>query len=89
MSETVTVRELADVLHEPRSVLLARVLRTMGQERCVAILVDALTIESNGGMLTSAGDRRRTPGGVFLALVRAQATAEEHRAIFRRAGRRV
>jgi phosphorylated adapter RNA export protein len=83
MPERVTVEDLAAVLHEPTRVLLARVLRTLGEHRCVAILAETLTIESNGGMLTRAGDRRRTPGGVFLELVRAQATASERRAIFR------
>jgi len=83
MPERVTVADLADVLHEPKKALLARVLRTLGEHRCVAILTEALTIESNGGMLTRAGDRRRTLGGVFLELCRQQATAAERRQIFR------
>ena len=61
--DTLTADRLAAVLQEPKKSLLARVLRTLGQERCAAILADTLTIESNGGMLTSAGDRRRSPGG--------------------------
>lgn len=83
MPERVTVADLAAVLHEPKSVLLARVLTTLGEHRCVAMLAEALTIEARGGMLTKAGDRRRTLGGVFLELCRQQATATERRAIFR------
>lgn len=83
MLERVTAKALADVLHEPERWLLIRALRTLGEARCVAILAEALTIEHTGGMLTKAGDRRRTPGGVFLELCRQQATADERRAIFR------
>ena len=83
MPERVTAKALADVLHEPERWLLIRVLRTLGDERCVAILAEALSIENDGGMLTKAGDRRRTLGGVFLELCRQQATASEKRAIFR------
>ena len=77
------------MLGEPCPWLLTRCLRTLGEARCVEVLVEALTIESNGGMLTHAGDRRRTPGGVFLQVVRERSTAEERAVIFRRAGRRV
>ena len=62
--------------------MIARVLRVLGEERVIAILVDALTVESNGGMLTRAGDRRHTLGGVFLRLCREQATREERKRIF-------
>ena len=83
MPERVTAKALADVLHEPCRWLLIRALRTLGEERCVAILAEALSIENDGGMLTKAGDRRRTLGGVFLELCRQQTTATERRAIFR------
>ena len=83
MHERVTIGQLATVLREPCHILLARCLRTLGHERCVEILVEALTIESNGGMLTRAGGRRRSLGGVFLELCRQQATATERLAIFR------
>src|SRR5262245_43018901 len=62
--DTLTPEKLAAALQEPDKALLARVLTMLGQERCAAILADTLTIESQGGMLTKAGDRRRRPGGV-------------------------
>jgi hypothetical protein len=73
---------LAEALQEPEKALLALVLRTLGQERCAAILADTLTIESNGGMLVRAGDRRRTPGGVFFELVKERCTGKERHFIF-------
>ncbi|HEY5869307.1 MAG TPA: phosphorylated adapter RNA export RNA-binding domain-containing protein [Candidatus Tectomicrobia bacterium] len=80
--DTLTADMLAEALQEPKKALLARVLRTIGQERCQAIFADTLTIESSGGMLVKAGDRRRTPGGVFLHLVRQQCSKEERARLF-------
>src|SRR5262245_19021620 len=80
--DTLTPTTLAEVLQEPEKALLARVLKMLGQERCAAILADTLTIESNGGMLTKAGHRRRTPGGVFFRLVKDRSSRKERRALF-------
>src|SRR5712691_8160076 len=80
--DAVTVDTLAEALQEPNRPLLTQVLRTLGQDRCAAILADTLTCESNGGMLTKDGTRRRTPGGVFFQLVRERATPQERRRLF-------
>src|SRR6266849_5233364 len=82
--DAVTVDTLAEVLQEPNRPLLTQVLRTLGQDRCAAILADTLTCEANGGMLTKDGTRRRTPGGVFFQLVRERATARERGRLFPR-----
>src|SRR5216683_5708265 len=82
--DTLTVDTLAEVLQEPNRPLLTQVLRTLGQDRCAAILADTLTCEANGGMLTKDGTRRRTPGGVFFQLVRERATARERGRLFPR-----
>src|SRR6266581_2851824 len=82
--DTLTVDTLAEVLQEPNRPLLTQVLRTLGQDRCAAILADTLTCEANGGMLTKDGTRRRTPGGVFFQLVRECATPHERRRLFPR-----
>ena len=74
--DTLTATTLAEVLQEPEKALLALVLRTLGQERCAAILADTLTIESNGGMLVRAGDRRRTPGVCSSSWSRSAALAQ-------------
>jgi hypothetical protein len=80
--DTLTADTLAASLHESKKALLAKVLKTLGQERCAAIFVEACAIEANGGMLTSAGDRRRTAGGTFFRLVRQQCSKEERSRLF-------
>src|SRR5712692_5242585 len=82
--DTLTVDTLAEVLQEPNRPLLTQVLRTLGQDRCAAILADTLTCEANGGMLTKDGTRRRTPGGVFFQLVRERTTKHERWRLFPR-----
>src|SRR5262245_36632962 len=79
-----TVATLVQALQEPNTDLLTKVLRTLGQDRCTAILADTLTCEANGGMLTKDGTRRRTPGGVFFQLVKERATKQERWRLFPR-----
>ena len=80
--DTLTADTLAASLQESKKALLAKVLRTLGHERCQAIFTEACAIEANGGMLTSAGDRRRTAGGTFFRLVRQQCSTEERARLF-------
>src|SRR4051794_14331484 len=80
--DTLTVETLAEILQEPKVPLLRQVLRTLGPDRCAAILADTLQCEANGGMLTKDGTRRRTPGGVFFQLVKERATRQERRRLF-------
>ena len=82
MGETVTASAIAKVLHESCHVLLARALKVLGQERCVELLAEALTIEHQGGLWLKDGSRKRTLGGVFLELCRERSTPEEKRKIF-------
>jgi hypothetical protein len=55
----------------------------LGEERCVLLLADALTVEHEGGLWLKDRSRKRTLGGVFLQLCREQATPAERRAMFR------
>src|SRR5215470_10217712 len=80
--DELTVEKLADLLQELNVPLLRQVLRTLGQDRCAALLADTLTSEANGGMLTKDGTRRRTPGGVFFQLVKERATRQERHRLF-------
>jgi hypothetical protein len=80
--DILTADRLAETLQEPKKSLLAKVLRTLGQERCLAIFTEACTIEAHGGMLTRAGDRRRTPGGTFFELVKQKCTSRERHLLF-------
>src|SRR5262249_2568632 len=80
--DELTVEKVAAVLQEPNIPLLRQVLRTLGQDRWGAILTDTLTCEAQGGMLTKDGTRRRTPGGVFLQLVKDRSTGKERHVLF-------
>jgi hypothetical protein len=83
--DTLTGETLAAILQEPKVALLRQVLRTVGPERCAAILADTLACEARGGMRTTDGTRRRTPGGVFFQLVKERATPTERQRLFSRA----
>jgi hypothetical protein len=80
--DALTAEQLAEILQEPKVPLLRQVLRTLGEDRCAAILADTLACEANGGMLTPDGTRRRTPGGVFFQLVKDRATRQERHRLF-------
>ena len=83
MSDTnALVAELAVALSEPKTTLLRAVIAQIGEERTRAHLAAALAIEAAGGELTVEQNRRRTPGGVFFRLVRADCSAEERDALF-------
>ena len=83
MREAVTASAIAKVLHESCHIVIARALKVLGQDRCVEILADALTMESNGGLWLKDGSRRRSLGGTFFQLCKERSTPEEKRTIFR------
>jgi len=65
-------RDIARQLNEPNRNVheqIMRILQLCGEAFTQAVLDETLQIEAEGGMLTAAGDRRRTPGGVFFYLV--------------------
>ena len=80
--DVLTAETLAEVLQEPNVLLLKQVLRVLGEERCIDLLTETLTLEANGGMPTRAGDRQRTPGGAFIQLVRDRTTPKERWRLF-------
>jgi hypothetical protein len=67
----------------PHLFLVARAVQVLGPERCLTLVVEALTMESHGGLWLRNRSRRRPLGGVFLALCRQRSTPEEKRKIFR------
>src|SRR6266849_9698514 len=82
--DVLIVDTLAEVLQEPNRPLLGQVLQTLGPDRTRGVLTATLQCEANGGMLTTDGTRRRTPGGTFFQLVRQQARPHERRRLFPR-----
>ncbi|XP_067939148.1 phosphorylated adapter RNA export protein-like [Watersipora subatra] len=63
-------RYIARNLNEPKVVLLERVTRFVGREKTLELFNATMDIEAAGGMKTLRGDTRRTPGGVFLQLLK-------------------
>lgn len=82
MSNATVTQEIAQALGEPNSGLIRRVVEAIGAGRSMELLRQAQEVEAAGGVMTSDGRRRRTPGGVFFHLVRKAATPTEHALIW-------
>ncbi len=80
-------RQLGETAAGPRW-QIRRVVDALGEVRARALLAEALAVEGRGGLMLPDGSRRRTPGGVFFHLVRAQASPEEAQRIWPWHGRR-
>lgn len=60
---------------EPRSqALIERSVAALGIDEAKAFCAETERIEAAGGMLTVDGSRRRTPGGVYMFLLKQQLT---------------
>lgn len=69
------VEEIATALGEtePRSrATIERSVAVLGIEAAQALRHEVETLETQGGMLTADGTRRRTPGGIYLYLLKQQ-----------------
>ncbi|XP_026884272.2 phosphorylated adapter RNA export protein [Electrophorus electricus] len=64
------VDEIAHRLMEPKKELIERVVKVIGIKKAIELLSETATIEQNGGLYTVDGSRRRTPGGVYLNLLK-------------------
>lgn len=63
-------REIAATLNETNLAGILRVVLYCGEQQARAWLAETQRIEQQGGILTSDGGRRRTPGGVYFKLVK-------------------
>ena len=61
---------------------LRRTTLALGLVRANELLAATLDLETDGGLLTADGSRRRTPGGVFFTLVKQLVPRDMYRAIF-------
>ncbi|XP_053719211.1 phosphorylated adapter RNA export protein [Synchiropus splendidus] len=64
------VDEIAHRLQEPKKDLIERVVRIAGKKAAIELLHETASVEENGGLFTMDGSRRRTPGGVYLNLLK-------------------
>ena len=75
-------RDLCGDLGEPKESLMRRALDCIGVVEANDIAIQVYRIEGDGGQMTRDGVRRRTPGGVFWALLKERVTKEEWADIF-------
>ncbi|XP_029019676.1 phosphorylated adapter RNA export protein [Betta splendens] len=62
--------EIAYRLREPKADLIERVVKVVGAKKAIELLGETATLEESGGVYTMDGSRRRTPGGVYLNLLK-------------------
>ncbi|XP_033832117.1 phosphorylated adapter RNA export protein [Periophthalmus magnuspinnatus] len=62
--------EIAHRLREPKVDLIDRVVAVIGPAKAIELLGETATLEETGGVYTLDGSRRRTPGGVYLNLLK-------------------
>ncbi|XP_022105866.1 phosphorylated adapter RNA export protein-like [Acanthaster planci] len=76
--------KLAYSLQEAKRELIVRVVNTLGVEKSLELWKLTADTEKNGGMMTVNGSRRRSPGGVFLQLMKTdpQVTQQQIHEIF-------
>lgn len=71
------INELADNLEEQNLELIRRVVTVIGKAASLEIYKTTQDVEREGGMLTMNRIRRRTPGGVFLFLLKESSFIDE------------
>lgn len=77
------VRKITAGLSETRAAdLIGQLVNYIGAESAQELYDETLRIESAGGMMTHKGDRRRTPGGVFINLVKDKVSYIERELLF-------
>uniref|UniRef100_A0A6J0TJ84 Phosphorylated adapter RNA export protein n=1 Tax=Pogona vitticeps TaxID=103695 RepID=A0A6J0TJ84_9SAUR len=62
--------EIAYRLCEPKKELIARIVKIIGKKKSIELLMETAEVEQNGGLFIVNGTRRRTPGGVYLNLLK-------------------
>ncbi|KAF7651589.1 hypothetical protein LDENG_00108590 [Lucifuga dentata] len=62
--------EITHRLQEPKKELIERVIKVIGTKKAIELLGETATLEETGGVYTMDGSRRRTPGGVYLNLLK-------------------
>nr|XP_046234404.1 phosphorylated adapter RNA export protein [Scatophagus argus]XP_046234405.1 phosphorylated adapter RNA export protein [Scatophagus argus] len=62
--------EIAHRLQEPKKDLIVRIVEVIGKKKAIELLGETVTLEETGGVYTIDGSRRRTPGGVYINLLK-------------------
>ncbi|EEH56535.1 uncharacterized protein MICPUCDRAFT_69404 [Micromonas pusilla CCMP1545] len=75
-------RDLCGDLGEPKESLMRRAIECIGIPMANDLAIEVGAIEGGGGQMTADGSRRRTPGGVFWALLKTKVAKEDWDFIF-------
>lgn len=70
-------RKIVRVLAEQKTYLIFRIVKYLGKNKALKLLSETETIEENGGLMVKNMQRRRTPGGVYLHLVRSDKSIDK------------
>lgn len=70
-------REMAHLLEEEKYDLIVNVVSVIGKKESLNLYKITQKIEAQGGMLTMMKNRRRTPGGIFLFLLKTSDKIDE------------
>ena len=76
VAEVDTIHKLTVGLKLQDLTFMERVVFKLGESAARALYNETLAVEAKGGMLTSTGERRKTPGGVFLHLLKEKASPD-------------
>ncbi|XP_056266803.1 phosphorylated adapter RNA export protein [Pseudoliparis swirei] len=68
--EAKVTEEIAHRLREPKKDLIQRIVAVIGNKKAIELLGETATLEEAGGVHTVDGSRRRTPGGVYINLLK-------------------
>ncbi|XP_060062756.1 phosphorylated adapter RNA export protein-like [Ylistrum balloti] len=82
--EEKVIKAILDMLDEPNTDLFARIVRVIGRGLALKYAHQTEDVESAGGLWTYGGERRRTPGGVYIQLLKnsKEVTSEQTKEIF-------
>ncbi|XP_033750435.1 LOW QUALITY PROTEIN: phosphorylated adapter RNA export protein-like [Pecten maximus] len=82
--EEKVTKAILDMLDEPNTDLIGRIVSVIGRTLALKFAHQTEDVESAGGLLTNDGARRRTPGGVYLQLLKnsKDITKEQTKEIF-------
>lgn len=70
-------RDMATILEEDKCDLIVKVVSVIGKEASLNLFKITQKIEREGGMMTMNKHRRRTPGGIFLFLLKTSDKIDE------------
>ena len=69
-SDDAVGKEITRQLREPKDDIIQRCVKVLGKKKALELLYATEDIQTRGGMLTTEGNRKRSPGGVYLQLVK-------------------